>query len=525
MSDDRELVERLAATDATPRAGWVAELRADLDAAWETGELPVRPAAPQPSRPSRPTRWLPARTWLVPSISGAAIALLILALVFIPRDGPDVQAPSNTEPPVATPAPSVATTTPSVDTTAPASTVDTTAPASTVVTPVTPVTPVVSSGLPVDGWQQVELPNQLTDVKEIITVADQFVAVGSVGSGGDRTGIWQSSDGVNWDERLVFTRRTLDDPRIWATDVAVTGDGVTMIAERNTNDVREVVAFHSGEGATDWSEMVLHQWDQPNYRDLQGVSFVYGDAGVVFTVEGSSDMDEGLPGGGEITGTLVWVADGDGGWRYVDPADSGLAQVWVWAIAASDDGYVAVGDTREDRDGWEGCQTQALWRSPDAVTWTKVWEFDEPCRWYVISDLFEFGGEWFVARTTNPLTANPLSEPELHLWRITGDSMVDVAIEPFEATQMLFSDVTVHDGVLIAVGSGPADPWGGGEIRLWLSDDAHTWSPVDLPAEQLIGPEVAHVAANDDRIIVLGREWSPSGPKDILAWVRESAEG
>ena len=36
MSDDRELVERLAAIDATPRAGWVAELRADLDAAWET---------------------------------------------------------------------------------------------------------------------------------------------------------------------------------------------------------------------------------------------------------------------------------------------------------------------------------------------------------------------------------------------------------------------------------------------------------------------------------------------------------
>src|SRR5262245_34501367 len=36
MSDDRELVERLALIDATPRASWVAELRADLDAAWET---------------------------------------------------------------------------------------------------------------------------------------------------------------------------------------------------------------------------------------------------------------------------------------------------------------------------------------------------------------------------------------------------------------------------------------------------------------------------------------------------------
>ena len=38
MSDERELVERLATIDATPRARWVAELRADLDAAWELHE-------------------------------------------------------------------------------------------------------------------------------------------------------------------------------------------------------------------------------------------------------------------------------------------------------------------------------------------------------------------------------------------------------------------------------------------------------------------------------------------------------
>ncbi len=396
-----------------------------------------------------------------------------------------------------------------------ATTVDTTAPAPTVDTTVLPVTPVVSSGLPVDGWQQVELPNQLTDVKEIVTVADQFVAVGSAG---ERSRVWVSGDGVNWDERLVF------DAHVRVEDMVAVGDEVTIVAER-TIGVREVVAVRSPDLGVTWSETVVYRWEQPTSRELpEGVFLASGGAGVVFAAEIGAFGEE-LPGGSDITGTLVWVADGDGGWRYVDPVDSGLAQVWVWAIAATDDGYVAVGDTREDRDGWEGCQTQALWRSPDAVTWTKVWELDEPCRWYVISDLFEFGGEWFVARTANPLTANPLSEPELDLWRITGDSMVDVAIEPFEATQMLFSDVTVHDGVLIAVGSGPADPQGGGEIRLWLSDDAHTWSPADIPAEQLIGPEVAHVAANEDRIIVLGRDWSPSGPNDILAWVRESREG
>lgn len=96
MPDDRELVERFAAIEATPRAGWVAELRADLDAAWDTGELPSRHAPPlEPSR-----RW-PTRTWLVASISLAAVAILIVALVVVPRNR-DVQTPSYTAPPVST---------------------------------------------------------------------------------------------------------------------------------------------------------------------------------------------------------------------------------------------------------------------------------------------------------------------------------------------------------------------------------------------------------------------------------------
>ena len=68
MSDDRELVERLAAIDATPRASWVAELRADLDAAWETGDagyldslrtttLTLVDHEPTPSEPSSGRRW------------------------------------------------------------------------------------------------------------------------------------------------------------------------------------------------------------------------------------------------------------------------------------------------------------------------------------------------------------------------------------------------------------------------------------------------------------------------------------
>ncbi len=47
----------------------------------------------------------------------------------------------------------------------------------------------------------------------------------------------------------------------------------------------------------------------------------------------------------------------------------------------------------------------------------------------------------------------PPFEPEFNLLRIIGDTIEDVVIEPFEASQMLLSDVTVHDGILIVVGS------------------------------------------------------------------------
>jgi hypothetical protein len=86
MSDDRELVERLAAIDATPRASWVAELRADLDAAWETGDagyyldslrtttLTLVDHEPTPPEPSSRRRWLIL-------IAAAAAVVAAIALV------------------------------------------------------------------------------------------------------------------------------------------------------------------------------------------------------------------------------------------------------------------------------------------------------------------------------------------------------------------------------------------------------------------------------------------------------------
>lgn len=420
-------------------------------------------------------------------------------------------------------------------TTTPNTTVATTAPPPTATTPVpstvpsstvgTTVATMQPNGLPADGWQQSDV-SILPWANEVIRFADQFVAVGSAtGSAGDRSGIWQSSDGVNWDERLMFTRRLPDDPRVWATDVAVAGDAITMIAGRGTGDVKEVVAFRSPDGGITWSETIVQRWDQPNSQDLPAPSFAYGDADVVYTPTDDVVVAAEPTDPREITGPMVWISDGHGGWDDVDPADSGLVG-WVNAIAATPDGYVAVGTARSRVD----CVTQALWRSPDAVTWTKVWHDDEPCRWYESGELFELGNELYFAGASNTVVTcgngdcTPF-EPELDLLRIIGDTIEDVVIEPFEASRMLLSDVTVHDGTLIIVGSVGDDAFGGGQLRIWLSDDAHNWYAAEIPADGQIVPMGAQVAATDDRIIVLATEFTQHGWGYTHIWVRESGEG
>ena len=103
MSDDRELVERLATIEATPRARWVAELRADLDAAWETedlGDLDSRRRTtvtlvdnePPPSEPSSGRRW----TSLVVAAAAVVVVVVGVFVVFRGDDGTPADQPSPT---------------------------------------------------------------------------------------------------------------------------------------------------------------------------------------------------------------------------------------------------------------------------------------------------------------------------------------------------------------------------------------------------------------------------------------------
>ena len=102
MSDERELVERLATIDATPRARWVAEFRADLNAAWETEDpgyldslrtttVTLVENEPTPSEPSS------GRRWVTLIAAAAAVVLVVGVFVVFDRDeAPPADQPSST---------------------------------------------------------------------------------------------------------------------------------------------------------------------------------------------------------------------------------------------------------------------------------------------------------------------------------------------------------------------------------------------------------------------------------------------
>ena len=91
MSDQRELVERLAAIDATPRASWVAELRADLDAAWVTADHRHLDSAHTTAvilRDDEPRHNQPAdrRRWSILLAAAAVLLVVVAAVVFVRQD-------------------------------------------------------------------------------------------------------------------------------------------------------------------------------------------------------------------------------------------------------------------------------------------------------------------------------------------------------------------------------------------------------------------------------------------------------
>lgn len=387
--------------------------------------------------------------------------------------------------------------------------------------------------LPISGWEAVPNGTNLW-ATEIVASDGEFFVVGNEAGPlvqEPRSGVWRSTDGVTWVESLVFPSADPAGPRVAVGDLTVVDGRIVALAQRTDGidwpraSNKELIAFSTDDRGTSWSETVVHTWSATNFRDLATrPSFAYSDPNVVFVVEGGAGE-----GGGDdtITGTMMWIRT-DEGWDFVDPTESGLAQVWVWAMAATEDGFVAVADIREAVEGFEDCQTQALWTSPDARSWTRVWTNDRDCEWFSINQLITIDGELIGVGNENDVVScsldgegswdcPPLYAP-VRVFRITDQAIEDRPIEPAEFADMFLTDVEINDGVIIATGRA----FDHSASHIWLSLDATTWTHADIPPQDLADRDLFQVAVNGDAVIVLGMELTPTGPGNFTTWITDS---
>lgn len=386
--------------------------------------------------------------------------------------------------------------------------------------------------LPVTGWEAVANGTNLW-ATEIVASDGEFLVAGSeTGVSEPRSGIWRSTDGVTWVESLVFPLANPAGPRVIVGDLTVVDGSIRALAQRTDGvdwrraNNKELVVLSTDDRGTSWSESVVHSWGAANFRDLSTrPAFAYGDPNVVFLVEGGAGE-----GGGDVTiiGTMMWIRTDDG-WDFIDPTESGLAQAWVWAMAATEDGFVAVADIREPVEGFADCQTQALWTSPDARSWTRVWTNDRDCEWFSINQLVTVDGDLLAIGNENDVIAvavavnedavepRPLNAP-VRVFRITDQAIEDRPTEPAEFTEMFLTDVEINQGVIIAIGRA----FDFSEAGIWLSADAQTWTRAGIPADDLANKDLFQVAVNGDTTIILGTEITPTGPANFATWITDT---
>jgi hypothetical protein len=123
---------------------------------------------------------------------------------------------------------------------------------------------------------------------------------------------------------------------------------------------------------------------------------------------------------------------------------------------------------REPVEGFADCQTQALWTSPDARSWTQVWTNDRDCEWFSINQLITIDGDLFGVGNENDVISVAVNEdgagdaPSLdapvRVFRITDQAVEDRPIEPAE-----FTGTTIILGTESAPGLGPTN------LHTWIN--------------------------------------------------------
>ena len=217
----------------------------------------------------------------------------------------------------------------------------------------------------------------------------------------------------------------------------------------------------------------------------------------------------------------VWTSQLGHSWRRVSQADDafgGAEDQSMWAVASSDDRYVAVGI-----DASGGDEDAAVWTSPDGVTWSRVrhdeavfgGDRNQEMRAVVAS------GTRFIAVGSDGSGADIdaavwLSQDGLTWRRIARDA------DTFGGSgSQEILDVTLTGFGFVAVGLDQSGP--DADAAVWTSTDAMTWSRV-AHDESAFGGErdqiMRAVDAARPGLVAVGEDGS-RGDIDAAIWVSD----
>ena len=423
-------------------------------------------------------------------VAAAAVAVLALAILFLPRE---TIGPSPSESPSAAP-PSAESTQTVAPTPAP-SVVPTSVPT---LEPTTMPEPTAEPSAEWSGlmWSDPVTPSFTVHLNDLLPWRDGYVAVGEVPIDATRSeaAFLSSSDGLNWavedlvdpgldrfpqhlvrlgDELLAFSHPSID-------MLPMAGSTIPLIWQSNDGASWSLLDSQSWRDA--WRGLVVGHmpasWDTIQYDPTTGlVDVASGPQGLVaignsFT---AGDMDGMVP-------AVVYSADGRSWSRGSLPDDSPSAI--VNSVASRGVGFVTVGAVNVGPQ--PGTAVPAAWYSTDGLTWTRATVQDVPSLARGLHG--EFGP--LVAGSDGLVTCLSSREMGAGGWRFMypwistdgttwGEASVDLA------NRVPLCGWTASDGNrIVALGGRPAptgQPWPG-VTGAWLSSDGATWEPLTLSA-------------------------------------------
>ena len=291
-------------------------------------------------------------------------------------------------------------------------------------------------------------------------------------------------DGSSWtrieDPAGVFGTR--DEANVHLSDVVAGGPGYVAVGAFGQGR-------HSDEGtvAAVWTSVDGVTWERvPHDDEVFGAFGVdrFAEASAV-TAGGPGLVAVGSEGRGEAGVALAWVSADGLDWTRVeldDPRERGATDLGVHAIAATDDGLVAVGIERGGPA--DVPESPAAWRSADGTDWTPITltPQGDAAVWGYLSAVASYDGEVVAAGAND----GPDGQRWIAtVWHGSGDdglSCVPHDDEVFGGPGMPWIHGLATGGPgLVAVGTTDAHhrddpPWS--PAAVWTSADGATWERV-----------------------------------------------